>query len=265
MEGALLYVTHITVRLAVLVAREGGRWLLRGHETEGRNGGLGENAKNIAVLCRPRHPPKACERANRCSPNSVVRRGRPPHAPRRPRRPRTPPPRACAARSGAKPAQNQPQWQGQQHLDLRLRSSNLPPKDPQTPQTHPAHSPARGPKRRGDGRRGKGAHLLADPLAAPPAPRGASSSGEDENCRRGRRPPPRPAATAPPAVRDPEALRQPTQPSLRALAATSASFSSSLAAAAGREAPDDPRQPDPGARPRCRTRPVPGRHKSECG
>ena len=24
------------------------------------------------------------------------------------------------------------------------------------------------------------------------------------------------------------------------------------------EAPDDPRQPDPGARPRCRTRPVPG-------
>ena len=29
--------------LAVLVAREGGRWLLRGHETEGRNGGLGEN------------------------------------------------------------------------------------------------------------------------------------------------------------------------------------------------------------------------------
>ena len=156
--------------LAVLVAREGGRWLLRGHETEGRNGGLGENAKNIAVLCRPRHPPKACERANRRPPNSVVRRSRPPHAPRRPRRPRTPPPRACAARSGAKPAQNQPQWQGQQHLDLRLRSSNLPPKDPQTPQTHPAHSPTRGPKRRGGGKEGKGAHLAARLPAARHSP-----------------------------------------------------------------------------------------------
>ena len=46
--------------LAVLAAREGGRWLLRGHETEGRNGGLGENDENIGVLCRPQRHDVNC-------------------------------------------------------------------------------------------------------------------------------------------------------------------------------------------------------------
>ena len=147
---------------------------------------------------------------------------------------------------------------GSAAASLPPQELKLPPKDPQTRQIRPAHIPARGLKRRGGGKGGKGAHLVARPPAAPAARDSQQRRVAATNRHRRRRSPRQSAPVPAPAGLVPEDRGPPLPPIwIAPLVALQPSVASRGAVRAS-EAPDEPRQPGRGARPRCRTRSVPG-------
>ena len=74
---------------------------------------------------------------------------------------------------------------------LPPKEQKLPPKDPQTRQTHPAHCPARGPRQWGSRSGGKGCAPGGSPPRCPRQPRAPAAP------RRGHKPPPSPQIAAP--------------------------------------------------------------------